>query len=174
LKGKIFQGEIDFSRQPFFLYLSIVPLTFGFLCLASCLFEGLSYFLKTGDGIEKVIFPDSLPGQVNFIFGVMSAAFFEEVIYRFYLPQAFREIFFKFFKDKAEAGQKINLLAEGLALLLFALGHFYLGILGFFNALVCGLALRICMIKSKSLLIPFAVHTAYNFLSFLFYYLLFN
>ncbi|MCR4822378.1 MAG: hypothetical protein K5873_05850, partial [Treponema sp.] len=46
LKGKIFQGEIDFSRQPFFLYLSIVPLTFGFLCLASCLFEGLSYFLK--------------------------------------------------------------------------------------------------------------------------------
>ena len=124
-----------------------------------------------------VIFPSSFLGWINFFFGVIFAAFFEEVIYRFYLPRAFCEIFgkIKIFRnsDVAQNNQRLSVFCEGLALLLFGLGHIYLGILGFLNALVCGAALRLCMIKTKSLWIPFGIHAVYNFLSFLILFLLF-
>ena len=194
IKGRIFDKPILFGKQPFFVYSSSALICFGILCLSSVLFEGLAHFFTIDGGIQKILFPSSFFGWTNFFFGVIFAAFFEEVIYRFYLPRAFREIFGKlriFGNQKSvkkdeivtdsgiayvgDAGNNLRLsvLCEGLALLLFGLGHLYLGLLGFLNALLCGSALRFCMIKTKSLWISFGIHVVYNFLSFLMAFLLF-
>lgn len=176
LKGKIFEKEVLSKKQPFFLYSSNALVAFGALCLSSVIFESISYFFKIDGGIQKILFPSSFLGWFNFFFGVIFAAFFEEVIYRFYLPRAFREIFGKlriFSKFDAENNLRLSVLCEGLALLLFGLGHLYLGVLGFLNALLCGSVLRFCMIKTKSLWISFGIHVVYNFLSFLLAFLLF-
>ena len=194
LKGRIFENPVEMQKMPFFVYSSSVLVCFGSLCLSSVIFETISYFFEIGGGIQKVIFPSSLLGWINFFFGVFFAAFFEEVIYRFYLPRAFREIFGKLrifgnqksvkkdeivadsgiaYVGDAENNLRLSVLSEGPALLFFGLGHVYLGLPGFLNALVCGAALRICMIRTKSLLIPFVIHTVYNFLSFLAVYVLF-
>ena len=176
LKGRIFENPVEQQKMPFFVYSSCALVSFGILCLSSVIFESASYFFRIGGGIQKVIFPSSFLGWINFFFGVIFAAFFEEVIYRFYLPRAFREIFGKlriFGKFDAENNLRLSVFCEGLALLLFGLGHIYLGILGFLNALVCGAALRLCMIKTKSLWMTFGIHAVYNFLSFLVAFLLF-
>ena len=179
LKGRIFEKHVLREKKPFFVYSSCALVSFGILCLSSVIFETISYFFEIGGGIQKVIFPSSFLGWINFFFGVFFAAFFEEVIYRFYLPRAFREILQKRLTGKKKASEKmfdnqrLSVFCEGLALLLFGLGHIYLGILGFLNALVCGAALRLCMIKTKSLWIPFGIHAVYNFLSFLILFLLF-
>lgn len=170
LKGRIFENPVEQQKMPFFVYSSCTLVSFGSLCLSSVIFETISYFFRIGGGIQKVIFPSSFLGWINFFFGVIFAAFFEEVIYRFYLPRAFREILGK---KLSQNNQRLSVLCEGLALLLFGLGHVYLGVLGFLNALVCGAALRLCMIKTKSLWIPFGIHAVYNFLSFLIVFLLF-
>lgn len=170
LKGRIFENPVEQQKMPFFVYSSSALVSFGVLCLSSVIFESASYFFRISGGIQKVIFPSSLLGWINFFFGVIFAAFFEEVIYRFYLPRAFREILGK---KLSQNNQRLSVFCEGLALLLFGLGHIYLGILGFLNALVCGAVLRLCMIKTKSLWIPFGIHAVYNFLSFLVAFLLF-
>ncbi|WP_294430926.1 CPBP family intramembrane glutamic endopeptidase, partial [uncultured Treponema sp.] len=135
----------------------------GALCLSSVFFEGIAVAFKIEGGIQKAVFPSSFYGFINLFFGVLFSAFSEEVVYRFYLPQAFKEVLSK----KISNNLKLWVLSELISLLLFSLGHIYLGFLGFLNALVCGFFLRFCMIKTKSIWIPFAIHAVYNFLSLL-------
>ena len=176
LKGRIFDRAIKHEKQPFFVYSSCALVSFGILCLSSVIFESASYFFRIGGGIQKIIFPSSFLGWINFFFGVIFAAFFEEVIYRFYLPRAFHEIFERrlqrYSSNENTINQRLSVLCEAAALLLFGLGHIYLGIFGFMNALICGAALRFCMIKTKSVWIPFGIHAFYNFLSFLILFLI--
>ena len=176
IKGRIFDRAIEHEKQPFFVYSSSALVCFGILCLSSVIFEGIAYFFKTGGGIQKVVFPSSVLGWSNFFSGVIAASFFEEVIYRFYLPRAFHEIFERrlqrYSSNENTINQRLSVFCEGLALLLFGLGHLYLGLLGFLNALLCGSALRFCMIKTKSVWIPFGIHALYNFLSFLILFLI--
>lgn len=152
------------KKKPFFIYSSALLLTFGLLCLISVFFEGAAFIFKIDSGIKSIVFPKNFIGFINFILGVISSAFLEEVIYRYYLPQAFKEIISLRFR----INPKVSVLCEGAALLLFASGHLYLGILGFFNALVSGAVLRLCMIKTDSVLISFVSHAFFNFMSFLF------
>lgn len=170
LKGFVFEKTVEGKKQPFFVYSSNALVCFGFICLTSVLFEALAWFLGVKSGIHNVVFPESFLGFVNFFFGVIFAAFSEEVIYRFYLPAAFKEILSR----KIHDNQRLSVFCEVLSLLLFSLGHIYLGIFGFLNALICGIALRYCMVRTKSIWTSFAVHTVYNFLSFLFFWCLVN
>lgn len=167
LKGRIIEKPFLRQKQPFFVYSSSILCCFGILCFSTAVLEIAAFLLKIDAGIHKIIFPDTLLGFLNFFLGVICAAFSEEVIYRFYLPHALKTVALKKFRNNP----KQWLICEAAALLLFALGHVYLGVLGFFNALICGTALRICMVRTKSLWIPFAIHCVYNFLSFLFYFL---
>ena len=162
IKGRIFKSKILHEKTAFFVYSSNTMICFGILCLSTVIFEGISYYLNYNPGIQQVIFPQNTIGFINFIFGVIFSAFSEEVIYRFFLPLAFKEILSK----KLTVYPKLWLFYEGLSLILFALGHLYLGIFGFMNALVCGFALRFCMIKTKTIWISFIIHLAYNLFSF--------
>ena len=168
LKGKIFEEEILSERQPFFLYSSNALVAFGALCLSSVIFELIAFFTGSKAGLHSVVFPAGFLGKVDFVFGVIFAAFFEEVIYRFYLLRALKELLFKVRKNpqNEKINLRLSLIAETASLILFALPHLYLGFFGFLNALVCGIILRVCMIKTKTIWISFAVHGLYNFLSF--------
>lgn len=168
LKGKIFEEEILSERQPFFLYSSNALVAFGALCLSSVIFELIAFFAGSKAGLHSVVFPAGFLGKVDFVFGVIFAAFFEEVIYRFYLPRALKELLFKVRKNpqNEKINLRLSLIAETASLILFALPHLYLGFFGFLNALVCGVVLRVCMVKTKTIWISFAVHGLYNFLSF--------
>ena len=166
-KGMIFKDPVEKLRLPFFecfyTYSSNSLVCFGFLCLCTALLEIIAYFSGIDSGIKNIAFPDSVFGKLNFLFGVIAAAFSEEMIYRFYLPRSFKEMLSKKFGNN----RRLSVVCEVLALLLFSLGHLYLGILGFINAVLCGAALRLCMIRTKSLWIPFIIHALYNLLSFL-------
>ena len=168
------------EKKPVFVYLSAASVSFGVLCLSSVVFEILSVVTGSESGIHQVLFPSDVLGAVNFILGVCTAAFFEEVIYRFFLPSAFLEILKRRLLrksvsrngDKSAENRRLWLFCEGISVLLFAAGHLYLGVFGFLNALVCGIALRVCIKKAESLWIPFAVHAAYNFFAFTMMYLI--
>lgn len=168
LKGKIFEKFIVDKKLPFFIYSSNALITFGFLCLSSVIFELIAFFAGSKAGLHSVVFPAGFLGKVDFVFGVIFAAFFEEVIYRFYLPRALKELLFKVRKNpqNEKINLRLSLIAETASLILFALPHLYLGFFGFLNALVCGIILRVCMLKTKMIWISFAVHALYNFLSF--------
>ena len=166
INGWIFDEALVREEKPFFArfysYSSNSLVCFGSLCLFTALFEGVSVVFGVKSGVSRVLFPDSVLGKINFVFGVLCAAFSEEVIYRFYLPQVFKDLLAK----KFPKNRKLLVFCEGLAVLLFSLGHLYLGFLGFLNALCAGIALRLCMVRTKSLWIPFVIHALYNFISF--------
>ncbi len=169
-KGFVFYENVPSLKKNHFIYFSNAFISFGLLCMISVIFESVSFLFKIDGGIKKVSFPDSPLLFLNFFLGLSSAAFFEEVIYRFYLPKAFFEICMKFFSLK---NKKTLFACEALSLIFFALPHFYLGFLGVLNAFFCGLVLRVCMIKTQSIWISFSVHFAYNFLSLLVMHILF-
>lgn len=127
---------------------------FGALCVISVVFEIIGMFFHF-EGISKVILPDSVNLWVNFFAGTICAAFYEEVIYRMYLPESMKH----FIVGKPKIPY---FLPEIIAVLLFALGHLYLGVLGFLNALLCGIVLRICLLKTHSIWFSFIPHTVYN------------
>jgi membrane protease YdiL (CAAX protease family) len=166
LRGNVFAEPVFSVRQPFFVYSSNALVCFGILCLSSVVLEAAAYFFKISGGIQNIVFPKSIFGGINFVFGVLCAAFFEEIVYRFYLPQAMKDIFVKGKYDTSRKSFWLSILCETAALVLFSLGHIYLGLFGFLNALVCGAALRVCMLRTKSVWVSFVVHSAYNFLSF--------
>ena len=152
------------GRVPFFVYSSNALVSFGILCLSSVIFELISYFSGSESGIHRVIFQDGISAHLNFFFGLLSAAFFEEVIYRLFLPAALLEIAKS--RKKSNGNRKLSLFCEGISVLLFAAGHLYLGAFGFLNALMCGIALRACTVRTKTIWVAFCVHAAYNALSF--------
>lgn len=134
--------------------------TFGFLCVISVIFELIGNFCKIESNMTKILLPSTMNGWLNFIFGTIAAAFFEEVIYRMYLPEAMGHFIVGHPKIP-------RILPEIIALLLFSFGHIYLGIFGFLNAFLCGIVLRRCILKTHAIWFSFIPHAIYNFLVFL-------
>lgn len=114
-------------------------------------------FLARIFGINKVSIPvDIKLNQFIFILiSIFCSAFYEEVIYRFLLPEILR-IFLKV---------KNYVVAELFIIVLFSLGHLYLGAWACINALISGLILRVCYLKTKTIIVPFLAHFFYNSLS---------
>jgi membrane protease YdiL (CAAX protease family) len=131
-----------------------VLMTFGLLSLSAGLLELLSsLFILQSVQIAIPLMPHSVTGCVNVIAGTLCAVFYEEVIYRLYLPAALN-LFLK---------NKYNIVSEVLPVIFFALGHRYLGIYGILNATAGGIFLRYSLIKSKTMITNFSAHAGYNF-----------
>lgn len=94
---------------------------------------------------------------LNFLF----SAFYEEAVYRFFIPEALL-YFTRNCKDK----RMVEIDCEIFGMILFALGHIYLGILSVINAAIAYLVLRFCFRKTKSLIPGTAAHFFYNVLQF--------
>ncbi len=91
---------------------------------------------------------------------LLFTAFYEEVIFREFLPDA---LIFMLPQNKWT-----NILAEALCILLFAFAHRYLGLLGVVNALGAAVILRICKLKTKYVYTGTLSHFIYNAILFLF------
>ncbi|AEE16722.1 CPBP family glutamic-type intramembrane protease [Treponema brennaborense] len=83
--------------------------------------------------------------------GIAVSAFYEETLYRLFLPEALRFLF-----------SKRRLPVEAAVVVVFALGHRYLGAAAVLNAACAGVLLRVCTIKTGSVAAGTAAHIAYN------------
>ncbi len=146
------------KRAPIVFCISFSTICFGTLCLFSAAFEFLSFFLKI-ESNQKILPPQNAIQWINFAVGTPCAAFSEEFVYRLFLPEQISQIIGR--KKKI-----FRILAEVVPLALFSAGHFYLGFFGVANAVAGGIALRLCIIKSRSLFSNVVVHALYNFCSF--------
>lgn len=167
----------EISRKPFFLplldvntalqnktennsytNLSATLVAFGALCLTGVFSSVISrLFLRAPEPTVVAAVPKNI---FNFIFGTLCAAVYEEIIYRFYLPAAFRKAF-SFLK-----GRYAFLLYESIPVILFACGHIYNGMPALMNAFAAGIILRMHYRMTKSLSAVTAVHALYNFGAF--------
>lgn len=127
-----------------------------------CLF--LLYFLinfiafltfKTKIETSSILKPQNFSQWVFCILNFFTAAFFEEIIYRLYLPDGFTKLFEK-------NSKLIIILSEIIALVFFALGHLYLGIFSVINAGGAYLLLRALYKKTNSIFYSIIIHFLYN------------
>ena len=96
---------------------------------------------------------------LNFIF----AAFYEEVVYRFYLTDSLTDLLTKI---SPIFESKITLVVcEIITAILFALAHGYMGIFAIINALIAHFVLRYTYKKSNSIIPGFIAHFIYNMIS---------
>lgn len=93
------------------------------------------------------------------IFKFLISAFFEESLYRLFLPAALL-IFTQNLRIRFP--KVVRFLIEAVCVVVFALGHRYMGIVAVVNALISGTALRVIYFKNKSILYGFSAHFLYN------------
>lgn len=159
----------DFSFFHFLLSAGRVVLYFGLLILVHILITAIEFYLKpeVNNQAIELNFLKIFLITVNFI----ARAFYEENIYRLYLPAAlhcFIEKFYRSFFLKQSEGFKVRffLIADSVmeifCIAVFALSHRYLGVLSIINAFVCGAVLRYCVKKSNTVLTASCSHALYN------------
>ena len=153
----------DIKTNRYFLsYKIIFPSVF-----CSCLLLGFSFLINglailiSQDSIQQKIeipsdFTDWLFCSLTFIF----SAFYEETIYRFYLPEALKD--FCKFENKRKIQKALFCIIELLTALIFAFSHSYAGIFSVINALPAHIILRLCYKKTNSIYAGFISHFIYN------------
>lgn len=137
-------------------------ITLGCLFIVFALFQTAAFLFPkiqyTGIS-SNIAAPSSITEYVFCIINVIVCAYYEEVLYRQYLPLNL----YDFYSDK----DRISILVEAFPVLFFAASHLYLGWIGVLNALLCGIILRRCAVKTGSIYIGTAVHIIYNLFMFL-------
>ena len=104
--------------------------------------------------------PDSLLAWAFCLLNFFSAAFYEEIIYRFYLTDAL----YSLISRKAKARFWLY-FAEVFAGLCFAAAHLYLGVFSVINAAFAHVILRLCYKKTGSIWPGVTAHFIYNVIS---------
>lgn len=168
-----------FSKKLFFKNCFFTLICLIILIASGTVFEYTASFFKGETEIEPAKI--SVTTLLAFLVPVIFYAASEEVLYRLYLPETMYRISASFkprektehskehSTDKKNPPQEStsktgNLPGEILSILIFAIAHYQGGILPVLNALVCGTALRICLILSKSLFPCILSHGLYNFI----------
>lgn len=195
---KFFKSS-ESSENQNYLKTLILGLKWNAICLASlmiiyAIFELIYvFFLKTDFSQNLQIVPQNFLQWIFLILSFISSAFFEEEIYRQFLPQSF--IFFaKLLFSKSESNLNsrdfsddsdltknlpnvsksnkiqnvIIFLIEFLCVVIFAFSHRYLGFISVLNAFFCGIVLRLTCKKTKSIMPGTIAHFSYNFILILF------
>lgn len=167
------EKTVDFwdGKKRFYViwYRIIFPATYTFCLLffVSLIFtfagkiipENFNFYFVKEIPIEK---PENFVQWIFCIINFMFAALFEEMIYRFYLEDAFYGLISK--KSSKKFWKYFCMIAASL---LFAIGHLYLGILSVLNALAAHYILRRCYKKSGIIYGGIAAHFCYNLLVFI-------
>lgn len=94
------------------------------------------------------------------ILNFMFSAFFEEVLYRFYLPNRLN-----YFADFLPKKKFFSAIFEVAACLIFAFSHYYMGTLSALNALFAHAILRLSYSLSKNIFCGTLAHFCYNVIS---------
>ena len=161
------------SKVPFYA-LSKGTITLGMLLIVYTIIETVSFFIPSilHNSISKAVeMPVSVISWIHFITGIFVSAFYEEALYRQFMPEIslllIQYIHFKSEKQK----QWIKNGIEGIWILIFAFSHLYIGIPAVLNALFCGIILRRCFKSTGNLLAGTLAHFTYNSLLVTFYFL---
>ena len=162
--------------------------SFGALCVIASAVE-LAVRFSGGKADLHPALPSSIAETFFCIADFACASFYEEALYRLYLPETLgailKDVFLKSKKKGTEtkkeraAGENIAgkntarkkraetavRISEALSVIAFALSHRYLGLPSVVNAFFAGIMLRICCKKSGTLWTNTTSHFAYNMLS---------
>lgn len=152
--------NISISKTQYILYKIILPSTFvlSLLFFNSLIFKYISAkYIQSSESVS-VILPKDIFSWISCILIFSISAFFEEVLYRFYLIEGF----FNLIKKK---NILIISITEFLVCFLFSIGHLYLGYLSVINALLAHVILRICYKTTGNIYSGFIAHFCYNIIS---------
>ena len=135
---------------------------FGTLCCTASLVTLLAILLQRAPS-PVLRAPHNALTWLNCICGTVAEVFYEEVLYRKYLPDAAIALLVTpRALQRPRAARLWRLLCEAGAIALFAAGHRYLGAFAVLNAAVAGAVLRRCYLRTQSLWVPCIAHCAYN------------
>lgn len=156
----LFILKYDFSVNIY----KIIPI---FLCLCllfftSLVFKAISIILASKNiaSSPNIVLPESFFEWLFCFLGFFMSAFYEEVIYRFYFPDALLSLL------SIKKERKIFIFVSELcSILVFAFAHFYLGWLSVANAAVAHIILRFTYKRTKSIYPGAFAHFVYNIIS---------
>jgi membrane protease YdiL (CAAX protease family) len=140
--------------------LGLSALALILLFLISTILQFAAYFADSENISQKPVFPQNVKDVFFCIITFFFSASFEELIFRYYIPEAGFHILKSFLPEKNG-----SLTAECSAAVLFALCHRYLGFFAVFNALFAHFVLRFCFKKTDSILFSVSVHFIYNIIT---------
>ena len=153
-----------------------VLVAFGELCVCAAVLQFAAAFSEDGRTSAQVIMPEAFPGWILCVVCFLLAAFYEESVYRFFLPETF-SVLLKNVVSKAAGniygGTEISsqtekrcvLASEIFSAAVFAFSHRYLGFFAVLNGAAGYCILRICLKKTGSLVPGCIAHFLYNLLN---------
>ena len=165
-KGKLLVRS--YTKMQFVRDSADIWTAFGALCVTSALMQLIVFF--AGDSpVRPQIFPETPIAFVFCLIGFACSAFFEEAIFRVFLPDGAKNIAARAHSfTKGGTGLPVpaplSAAIEIVVALCFALSHRYLGIPGALNALAAHFFLRRCYVKTSALWTNTAAHFLYNVL----------
>ena len=130
------------------------------LCFIAFILEAIAFFLNSNNPQFSVAPLDNKTKIFFCLLNFILSAFFEEVIYRLYLPQQIKRFFSNIHNEKIK-----KYIPELITIILFALAHKYLGIYAIINAFFACIILRICYIKTQNIFTNTFAHFLYNITS---------
>ena len=144
-----------------------VLFTFGMLFATSlfCRFLSETFAVINGtvsysDGSEFVVRPQGVLQWLFCLINFVCAAFYEEVLYRFYFADALLELI-----TRKKVFRWSRIFCEVFCLLCFAFAHLYMGWISVLNAALAHVFLRLCYKKTGKLWPCVASHFIYNVIS---------
>lgn len=160
-----FKPTTNKNRKLPFLQFPIL-LTVGLLFTSSLLMSFFSTLFNVNANFSAIVKPQTFIQWGFCIITFLFAAFFEEVIYRFYFVDSLLALFeCKISLSRTRLHLAIVILCEILGTLVFAFAHYYLGFFSVINAVFGHIILRICYKKNKILLPSIVSHFIYNVIS---------
>ena len=128
-------------------------LTLGFLMLIFAAVHAFCFAFKISSAQTEILLknPENFSSWIFLIFTLAAGAFFEEAVYRQFVPETLNLLL-----------KKWKIPVEIFSVVIFALAHRYLGWISVFNAAFCGAVLRLCRIKTASIAPSFSAHFIYN------------
>lgn len=158
------------EEKPTRTSLRISLLSFILIFYISWIFQQVSIFLGINFENQKIIMT-STEKILNSV-QVVILCIYEEVLYRMYLFLTINNLFTfineKYFnKNRFFTKNSVELLSVFVVGILFALAHFYSGIIHVIFAFLASLIFSIVYKKTKNIIFPIISHILYNILIFL-------
>lgn len=147
------------SERPSLIIFPVL-FTFGMLFAVSLFCRFLSEISGLYDGELSVTKPAGILEWLFCLINFLCAAFYEEVLYRFYFIDEFTGLV-----TRKKEWRGCRLLCESAGLLCFAFAHLYLGWISVLNAALAHIFLRLCFKRSGKLWPCVLSHFIYNVIS---------
>lgn len=139
-------------------------LCFGALVFSAFLWNRAAQY--TEKPVQPIILPKDYIHSILFFSSTIILACYEEIVFRLFLPERAQCIALHLRQKRETAHGLQSMLytaSEAIPIILFALGHRYLGLYAALNAFTCAVILRVCMLVNERSLVPgCTAHILYN------------